>query len=136
MVTERTIDWRLVPLGEGWDSQDQDLVVWVDIKKLDQSWRNDPGYVGANGAGSDMPGRYEEAGKWLAEFVNGHRPVFMPTVCLNDAGDITFTDGRHRVAWLRDHGAIALPVGVPPDEAATIETRFGTRQRKTILVAE
>ena len=125
-----------MPLGKGWDPEDQDAIVWVDIQKLDQSWRNDPGYVGPNGADSNMTGKYEKVDEWLPEFVKAGRPVFMPTVCLNDAGEIAFTDGRHRFAWLRDHGAVALPVGVPRDQAATMETRFGTHRRKTILAAE
>jgi hypothetical protein len=55
---------------------------------------------------------------------------------LDDGGIITFTDGRHRVAWLRNHGVEALPVEVPPDQAATIQARLGTPCRESIFRLE
>lgn len=127
------ITWCLSPRGEGWGPENRDVAVWVDLAKLDVSWRRDDGYVGVNGVGSNMPGRYDMVPEWLARFVREKRPVFMPMVGLNDEGDIAFSDGRHRVAWLRDHGAGVLPIAVPREEAAKIEARFGTQLRRTVV---
>lgn len=38
-------------------------------------------------------------------------------------------DGRHRFAWMRDHGARALPVRTPADEAHEIAELVGTKLR-------
>jgi hypothetical protein len=116
-------------LGEGWGPQHRDEVVWVDVTKLDRCWRESSDYVGPGGTGANIRGRYEDVG----EHITAGNPLLMPSVCLDEAGIITFTDGRHRVAWLRDHGVEALPVEVPPDQAATIQARFGTTCRASIL---
>lgn len=76
-----------------------------------------------------MPERYWGFGEWLAE----RRKVWMPDVGLSD-GHISFNDGRHRFAWLRDHGVRALPVTVSPRIEAEMERRFGTKSRTSRLV--
>jgi hypothetical protein len=53
----------------------------------------------------------------------------MPHVALADEGYIVFSDGRHRFAWLRDHGVRALPVTVSPDIEVEVRRRFGTKSR-------
>jgi len=42
-----------------------------------------------------------------------------------DENKVRFTDGRHRVSWLRDRGVTALPLQVPPGQAREFERRFG-----------
>jgi len=123
----QTIAWSLVPLGEGWDLSYQDAVVWVDMAKLDAAWRRDSGYVGLGGRGSLHPGRYESVGRWIVRTGK----LFMPCVSLGSNDEVTFTDGRHRVAWLRDHGVKALRVAVCPSEAETFVAQFGTSCRKS-----
>ncbi|WP_375234404.1 plasmid fertility inhibition factor family protein [Burkholderia pseudomallei] len=66
-----------------------------------------------------------------AEFLRctiGTGPIFIPTVSMAD-GTVSFTDGRHRFAWLRDHGLRALPVEVDQDSVETCRTCFGTTER-------
>jgi hypothetical protein len=53
----------------------------------------------------------------------------MPHVGLTDEGYIVFSDGRHRFAWLRDHGLLTLPVTVSPDIEVEVRRRFGTKSR-------
>ena len=50
-------------------------------------------------------------------------------------GQIEFTDGYHRVAWLRDHGVKDLPVTASsdPGQSDEIEKLFGTEARVSIL---
>lgn len=108
-----------------------DAIVWIDITKLDRSFQQDTGfYVGPGGEGG-IDDRYDRFGEWLAQGI----PVKMPEVGLNWRGEIGFGNGRHRYAWMRDHGAKALPVTVPAEEADDIRRRFGTRLRATVLRA-
>lgn len=43
--------------------------------------------------------------------------------------------GRHRFAWLRDHGVRAMPMQVSPDEANWFAEQIGTLLRVSILPA-
>lgn len=106
------------------DGVEPDAVVWVRVDTLERSWQICDGwYVGPGGTGHPIDGRYDKIGKRI----RSGNPVWIPWVTL-DAGDgeVDFTDGRHTFAWLRDHGVTALPVQVPPSQAASVEARFGT----------
>lgn len=131
MSTLLNILWQQHPIGEGWDLA-PDPVVWVSVRALDEAWCTAKDYIGRGGAGSQHPGRYDRFGKF---FVNA-RFVFMPTVALDDEGAVSFTDGRHRFSWLRDHGLHSLPIEVPEHQACVFETRFGTVERIGSVVCE
>lgn len=62
-------------------------------------------------------------------------PVELPAVGIDDDGSVGFTDGRHRFAWLRDHGVHSMPVQVSADQAAEIESRFGTTDKTSFMPA-
>ena len=49
----------------------------------------------------------------------------MPTIGLCDDGEVGFTDGRHRFAWLRDRGLESMPVAVSKESLEQITARFG-----------
>ena len=57
----------------------------------------------------------------------------MPQVGFHRASDnhrtVYVQDGRHRFAWMRDHGAEALPVAVLADEARDVAKLVGTKNR-------
>jgi hypothetical protein len=117
-----------------WYPMYPDPVVWISVVKLDASWRRDvTRYVGegAIGPGNGYPSRYKKFGEWFAE---GHK-IWMPHVGIT-GGHISFSDGRHRFAWLRDHGVRALPVTVSPDIEAEVRRRFGTRSRVSCLTCK
>jgi hypothetical protein len=108
-----------------------DVVVWISVAKLDASWKNDGIYyvgVGACGPGNAKPTKYKAFGEWLKQ----GDPVWMPHIGISD-GHVSFSDGRHRFAWLRDHGVRTLPVTVSPGIAAEIRRRFGTQSRTSRL---
>lgn len=116
-------DWNCKP----------DSVVWISIEKLDAAWKHDTdAYIGTRGTGAAIENRYEQFGKWL--LATGE-PVELPAVGLDDDGSVGFTDGRHRFAWLRDHGVHSMRVQVPADQAAEIELRFGTGDRTSFVPA-
>ena len=109
-----TINWTFV----------HDLVepvVWLDLIKLEKSWRKTDGYVGPGGAGSEHRLRYEAVG----DFIRSTSELHYPHLNLEQDSPV-FTDGRHRTAWLRDHGAHAVPVTTSPAEARRLGELFGT----------
>lgn len=103
--------------------------VWVDVGKLEANFQLDIGrYVGFFGL-DGIEGKYEGVEQFLA---SGERRLYMPTVyvCTNDAHRfVCFYDGRHRFAWMRDHGAQALPVEAPIGEAREVNRLVGSKAR-------
>ena len=109
-----------------------DRVIWIDMQLFEASWRHDPDYVGYGGL-NGIEGRYEQFGQWLDARFPG--PVWMPEVGLGDDEFVGFSDGRHRFAWLRDHGVRSLPMATSRDEIAKLTLRFGTKSRTSWLPA-
>jgi uracil-DNA glycosylase len=118
--TGRPVYW--VPLQPAQDLSDYDEIVWVSISRVDASWQRDASYIGRHGTGAAIAGRYEKAGKRF----EGGDSMCLPVIGVDETGEIAFSDGRHRFAWLRDHAATALPVHVSPDQASIIREKFGT----------
>ncbi len=73
------------------------------------------------GYGSLHGDRYAKFGRWLEAAVF----VDVPVICLDENGVPSFAGGRHRFAWLRDHGLLSLPIEMPPNQAEVFGTRFG-----------
>ena len=119
--------WAQHPIGQGWKGIELDPVVWTSVELLEQAWRNTEGYVGPCGVPSDQPGKYKGVGRFLSEFA-GKLDLYVPTASLVD-GKVEFTDGRHRFAWLRDHGLTALPVEVGAECEAAYRRCFETDLR-------
>ena len=102
--------------------------MWVSVAKFEASWKkNREQYVGPGGSGVAIEGRYEKFGAWIER----GEGVWIPWVGL-ERGEIYFTDGRHRFAWLRDHGVHSVPIDVDPEIADEIRKRFGTTERASI----
>ena len=111
-----------------------DMVVWINVAKVDASWQRDATYyVGLNGTcapgGSGSKKKYDRFGAWIKH----HSCVWMPHLGIGDLGIIEFTEGRHRFAWLRDHGLKAMPVTTSPAQEAELWRGFGTRSRASRL---
>lgn len=118
------LNWIPQPIGEDWDFE-PDAVAWVDVAALERSFAAGDQYVGRGGAGCGQAGRYENVGRHI---MSG-RDIWMPLVSLRENGRIRFTDGRHRFAWVRDHGAAALPVTIDPAKVERLAALFGTKLR-------
>jgi hypothetical protein len=102
-----------------------DRVVLADLAKLDASLAADPGFhVGPGGSGAGKPGAYANVEAALDKATTSGEPIDMPRVGADTSGAYV-TDGRHRLAVLRDRGAVAVPVTVPAPEAADFRRRFG-----------
>lgn len=118
--------WIQHPIGEGWDDS-PDPVVWNSVDRLDSAWRGSSDYVRPRGIGSDQPEKYARVGAFLSQAIET-RPIFVPTVSLYRE-EVVFTDGRHRFAWLRDHGLRTLPVEISPECQKIFCAYFDTLER-------
>lgn len=101
-------------------------VVWLDVLALESAWALTDDYIGRGGEGSLHGDRYAQVGA----FIRGQCKLEYPHLNLKDGAPV-FNNGRHRFAWLRDHGAKAVPFTTNEDEAADLARRFGTTLRQT-----
>lgn len=100
----------------------RDRIVWVDVRKLNRAWMRDRGFYIPVGTGLRLY-KYNRFGLWLAQ--HGGTRVHMPHIDVSN-NVVCFTDGRHRFAWMRDHGATSLPVTVATArDAAHVTQLFG-----------
>lgn len=102
----------------------RDATVTIDVAKLNAAWQRDTGFHLGPGE-SSPPGRYEEFGRFLADATATNTPVEQSEVTLDSDGGVSFTNGRHRFAYLRDLGIKRLPVSVPRDQAARLRRLYG-----------
>ncbi len=103
---------------------ERDSEVWIDVARLDAAWQASDSYIGRGGTGDAIAGRYEKFGNWV---IGKDRVIEMPTICI-DNGILEFTDGRHRFAWLRDHGVKHIPVAVDPDSLSQVSVQFWSNE--------
>ncbi len=92
----------------------------IDVKRLDDLWSKDQN-LHIDGAGKGAIGQRLTQAK---DFVKSGKPIEQPMLSLGKGG-VTFSDGRHRFAALRDSGVRSIPVSVPRDEAARIRSELG-----------
>jgi hypothetical protein len=117
---------QIIKWGNCWYSKRQR--VWVDVGKLEANFQLDTGfYVGFLGR-HGIDGRYEGVDQFLAS--GGRLDMVKVNVGTKDAHRVvSIYDGRHRFAWMRDHGAQALPVAAPIGEAREIRRLIGSKAR-------
>jgi hypothetical protein len=103
----------------------------LDVGKVEASFKKNLGhYVGLNGSGAGQQSRYDHVGR----VIQSGYPIFMPHLSADDDNLISFTDGRHRFAWVRDHGAKAIPVSTYPGADSRLEAEFGTLIRECRVI--
>jgi hypothetical protein len=123
----KKLAWRAIPFGEGWEDEPPDEVIWADLARLDAAWRCTAKWIGPGGAGQQGQ-RYTNFGLWLKQGL----VVEMCCISLSD-GEVSFVNGRHRFAWLRDHHVVAIPVQVPAGSAAEFRQRFETDLQESVI---
>lgn len=112
--------------------QDGDeIVIWIDVAKFDKAFARDSGFYIASGGEGGIKNRYKDFEKWLEQGI----PVEMPEAYVNERRNdiVGFTNGRHRYAWMRDHGAQSLPVVVPREHAEMMHKLYGSNQKETVI---
>jgi hypothetical protein len=120
MATTHTLSWK-----KSDDADDDELVVWVDVAKLDDCWRSNPTteYL-AQGNGDWNTFHY------LREATRDNALMRMPRLAFSETRypklQIGFRDGRHRFAFVRDHGGRAMPVTISRDDIVAARLLFGS----------
>jgi hypothetical protein len=100
--------------------EEDGVVVWVSVPKVDEYWKRDDGYyLGRETCNGEA--RYLRFDDWIKT----HTEVWMPVLSLVDRRCISFTDGRHRFAWFRDHGLKAMPVITDRGYGAALRRQVG-----------
>ena len=131
MTSTFAIRWTLPVVGEGHDCP-PDEMVWVSVEKFDAAWRETGHlYISPRGTSGAIGCRYE----MIPDRLKCAESTVMPSVSFDEDGKLGFSDGRHRFAWLRDHGILSLPLAVPPDQAGRFRVVFGTEAPQTTVVS-
>lgn len=107
-----------------------DSLVYVDVKTFDKAFSKERDYYIGKGGVNSIGGRY----KMFGMFIDGgemdgipfepHDEIESPEVYIDSDGRVSFTNGRHRWAWLRDQGAKRIPVTMPEDSIINAK-KFG-----------
>jgi hypothetical protein len=96
-------------------------MVNVDVQKIDQSWKKDHEfYIGPNGE-NGIRNRYGNFGEFMK---NTKDAIEVSEIGVGENGQVYFTNGRHRFAYMRDSGAKTLPVAMN-DESIELAKKFG-----------
>lgn len=104
-------------------NRDNYALVNVDLDKFDTNWKKDEGYYVGPGGEGGIGSRYENVKEYLT---TTKEPVEAPEVTRMKAIDVvSFTDGRHRAAVLRDLGAKKMTILVPKEDKGWFEDNFG-----------
>jgi hypothetical protein len=125
---------RIITWDELLEVRANHAAVWVDVWKLDAmlpraSNMRHVRFAGENGIG----GKYAGVDAFLRR--RPKEPVMMPEVRIEPANEchrapiVFINNGRHRFAWMRDHGATALPVAALTSEATEVAQLVGTENR-------
>lgn len=125
----RALVWTETLPHPSWTEAEPDAVVWVDTKKFDDAWMRSDQWVSPGGRTGAQGQRYPRIGEWI----KAGNSIAM-CVANRDGETVCFTDGRHRFAWLRDHGVRAMPMQVSPNEAEWFAEQLGTPLRVSVLL--
>lgn len=110
----------------------------VDVSKLDEAWSKDSMYVGPAGEGkTSIGGRYENAKTFLKQAGASGQEVEASVVYFDEkTGEVSFEDGRHRFAALRDMGytggTVALITETPKGREKFL-TKYGKSQTNNVF---
>lgn len=129
MARTRVVSWKKDDLV----SEDE-FVAWIDVRKLDESWRSaEPERYLAPGSGN------RETFQYLRAAVAGESgPILrMPRLGFSDQERpkqrVCFVDGRHRFAFVRDHGGAAMPVAVAREDFLGVLNLFASEAKTCTL---
>lgn len=95
------------------DEDEGRVLVKINVPNFDAAWRTGSSknqYIGHHGLGGTK-NRYEKFGQWLA---TANEPIQASTVGVDEHGNVSFYNGRHRYCYLRDHGVKTILVAMDP----------------------
>ena len=126
---EITIEGRTIPVTiASRDSGAGRELIAIDTGKLDEAWLNSQTefgisqYIGegGTGAGEITPERYARFG----EFQKTASNIEASVVDVDNQGRVSFQNGRHRFAYMRDNGVASIPVVMDAESRANAQ-KFG-----------
>lgn len=121
-LANKGINFRYVPYGDaldneaikkrivlsGFDKMANRVIADINVDKVDKLFSKDDSYIGYGGKGG-IETRYEDFNKYL----HTGRKIFASRISIEEDHTgkpvVSFEDGRHRYAVLRDKGFEALP---------------------------
>jgi hypothetical protein len=80
-----------------------DVLLPVDVEKFDAAWKLDGDFYVPPG-GEGVPGRRERFERFYGRLQAVEGTLEAPEVAVNDAGKVSFINGRHRFSVQRDQG--------------------------------
>jgi hypothetical protein len=104
-----TIDPNYTTYYDEYDDEQSMNLVNISVPAFDSLWANDTGYYIGHGGDGSIKNRYPDFGKWLQQT---NEPVIAPSVSIDNHGNVSFSNGRHRFAWFRDHGYKTIPLSM------------------------
>jgi hypothetical protein len=123
---EITIEGRTIPVTiASRDSGAGRELIAIDTGKLDAAWLNSQTefgisqYIGegGTGAGEITPERYARFG----EFQKTASNIEASVVDVDNQGRVSFQNGRHRFAYMRDKGVASIPVVMDAESRANAQ---------------
>lgn len=100
------------------DEKSGNVLVSLDTAKADDSWKsgdvNKTLYIGPGGTKNAIKDRYANFG----EFAKTAEQIDVPSIVVDENGKVSFEDGRHRFAYMRDQGLENIPVAMSPESRA------------------
>lgn len=91
------------------DELENRVLAHIKVEPFEQKFKKDWAYIGPNGK-DGIRNRYNDFGKWLLD--NPTTPIEAPLVSIDKEGNVGFTNGRHRYAYLRDKGITHIPMSI------------------------
>lgn len=103
-------------------SQSREVIVLVDVKKLDDNWKREKSfYIDSNGNG-EIKGRREE----FRRFLKKKEPIEVSRIYISKDGQVSFRNGRHRFSILRDdRKAKKVPVAIERSQLKRFKKYLG-----------
>jgi hypothetical protein len=121
-ATKPTLGLKFTPTEAAVDNGR--VTVLVDVRKLDEGWKLDGDKYLPPGGGADK-NKYNNAELFIGRARAQGIVVEQSHVTVDKEGVVSFIDGRHRFAVLRDSGAMSVPVSVEAPAAARLRKFFG-----------
>jgi hypothetical protein len=84
---------------------------------VDKAWSKDPNFYVSKAGKNAIGDRREGVGKFLETATE----MRAPEMGVNKEGQVAFTDGRHRMAYLRDQGLGQVPVSMDKESIANAQ---------------
>ena len=105
----------------GFDNENASLHNF-NVGRVEKSFSKDKDkYVSKGGGGAAIKDRYPR----VQDYLKHNKVIHSSSVDVDDAGEISFANGRHRYAALRDSGQRQIPMSLHSDEARENAKKFG-----------